>query len=345
DAGTDSGLDAAPDVITDAGSDATAEAAPDAGAGADAATVVLAADVTDGVLALDDTNVYFTTSNGAGVSGVPKTGGPTFVVAQPTGGLQGGIGALHLHLESGILYWDAESTLVSVPAAARNVPATIIGDFGLVAFDFAVVGSTAYGASDFQDVTTLPTTPDAGTHQWLFSNNDTGLWFSFQLDAENGTLDGLESGNGKIDRIPLDGGVPTSLNVDPHAVAMAIQEHTMYLLAVPACNDYGADSGCISTLYSSLPDGTNPSIVVSELWPFTTNVRGIECIGAITAKYAFLFIEGGILRVTLATGENHVVYSYPATANPAFEQRGYIAADDDFLYVVDSTAGLVRIAH
>jgi hypothetical protein len=344
DAGTDSGLDAAPDVITDAGSDATADAAPDASLDADASVMTLAADVTDGVLALDDANVYFTTDGGAGVKGMPKTGGPTFVVAQPVSGvqgLQGDPGAFHLYLEGGTLYWNPGRKLLSAPVASRNVPATIVGDFGFELFDFAVTGGMAYGASSFQDVAAISTTPDAGTLQRLFDTNATGGWLAFQLDAENSLLDGL--GNG-IDRIQFDGGVATSLSVDPGTVAMVIQGQTMFRLVLPACNDFGADGGCISTLYTSLPDGTNKTAIATGLWPFTNNQQGVEGIGAVTSKYAFLFVGGGIVRVALATGESHFVYSYLGSPEP-IGRRGYIAADDDFLYVVDPTAGLVRITN
>ena len=63
--------------------------------------VTLVPGVTGAALAIDDTNVYFTTDDGAGVSGVPKLGGPAFVVAIP-GSAYGG--RVLLYLADGVLY-------------------------------------------------------------------------------------------------------------------------------------------------------------------------------------------------------------------------------------------------
>ena len=295
-----------------------------------------------GVHLLDDTNVYFTTADGAGVSGVPKTGGPTFVVAQPASGISGG--QIDLYLESAILYWDPGygngSSLLSVPTAARNAPATIVGTFGIQVNNFAVSGSTAYGEYALEGITALPTTPDAGSYSSFFNTTEIGVFISFQLDAENGTLDDLEMGNGQIDQIPLDGGAMTSIAIEANADVIAIQGDTMYSVAWPPCN-----GACVSTLYTSALDGSNATLVASGAWPFATNSDAQDCIGAITAKYVFLHVEGGIVRVALATGENHVVYSYVGADPTVAAAPGSIAADDDFLYVVDPTAGLVRLAN
>ena len=343
-ASEDASSDAASDVTTDAASDATTDA------GDDASTVILATDVTSAALAIDDTNVYFTTADGAGVSGVPKTGGPMFVVAQPAAGVSGG--QIHLYLEGALLYWDPASsapgnpsTLLSVPAAARNVPATVLGSFGVDAEDFAVSGGTAYAGSAVQDVTTLSTIPDAGPYTWLFSANEMELWLSFQLDAENGTFDGLEPGSGQVDRILLDGGAMTSISIEANANVMAIHVDAMYSIAFPACNPPFPDGGCISTMYTSALDGSNTTLVASGPWPFPSGDGAEDSIGAITATYAFLHVEGGIVRVTLATGENHVVYSYLGSDPTAIGAPGSVAADDDFLYVVDPSVGLVRVAN
>jgi hypothetical protein len=59
----------------------------------------------------------------------------------------------------------------------------------------------------------------------------------------------------------------------------------------------------------------------------------------------FLLVEGAIVRVTLATGENLVVYSYVGSAATTFPPPGSIAADDDSLYLVDPAVGLVRLSN
>jgi hypothetical protein len=175
----------------------------------------------------------------------------------------------------------------------------------------------------------------------LFSGVAT--WVSIQLDAENGTLDGLEQGAGQIDRILLDGGVGASITVPANAAVMAIHGDTMYVVVVPTCN-FDTDGGCMSSLYTYALDGSNGAIVASGPWPFLSNYDAEESIGAITAKYVFLHVRNGIVRVTLATGESHVVYSYLGSDPTSLESPGSIAADDDFLYVADPTAGLVRVA-
>jgi hypothetical protein len=102
---------------------------------------------------------------------------------------------------------------------------------------------------------------------------------------------------------------------------------------------------CIPALYASALDGSNASLVASGPWPFESSYDAEDCIGAITAKYVFLHVWGGIVRVTLATGESHLVYSYLGSDPTLVLSPGSIAADDDFLYVVDPTAGLVRLSN
>lgn len=219
---------------------------------------------------------------------------------------------------------------------------TDLGTFGLPVYDFAVQGDMAYGTDSFRNVNALTTLPDAGTYTRLYGDDFMGVWLSFQLDANNGVLDGLEGGNGVIDRVALDGGVQPSVTIDADALMMAVRDDTLYWVDVPSCVTHSTPD-CQTSLHTSALDGSNPTLVASGAWPIPNNAG---YFGAITSSYVFLLVEGGVLRVTLATGESHMVYLAPeGDAGPSVAPQGSIAADEQSLYVTDPIAGLSRIAN
>jgi hypothetical protein len=302
-------------------------------------------------LVVDDTNVYAVGASvgGTSVSGTPKAGGASFVVASELtdAGFTGY--SYFLALGGGQLFWDLYTvgagaappanlyeSVFAAPSSGRGATPAIVlpGTASLGAGPFlatGVVGSNLYLIdANCGEILYVPVT---GAKAWSFINYNDSCDRKIQatvFDAPSSTAYILDQ-SAVVRTYSLPGGTPGQFAVPGvSASAMTVAGGKMYAIVQTAAQAYA--------LYTMGLDGSAPAPIATGL---PTNAGEISAL-TVDGPYAFyLDRDNGyprIYRVKLATGATFSVFYDPGN----YSGLDFVASAP-YLYIA-SNAGIVRVA-
>jgi hypothetical protein len=293
-------------------------------------------------LVADDKNLYGPAA-GIAVSGVPKTGGSSFVVASQD--VDAGTGGPNFFvLSGGQLYWDywnssssLSGSVFSAPTSARGATPTVLFSPHQTsqsysfpnAFQAGVVGPNLYAVDDCNAILYLPVT---GAAAWSpvtdscyrdFSNTvfDAPSSTAYSLRF-SGTIYKWSLPGGTAAQIPLPGSGAESMTVASGKIYVAVQT-----------------SSTVYALYSMGLDGSAPTVVATQLPTEVGQIRDLVVDGARAFYQDYVGatnVGARIYRVTLATGEAISMFE-SSSSSLAFVPSA------PYLYIA-TNSGIVRIA-